>query len=326
MKIKIFTLIAATASIMFTGCEQNNNDQELPQITAKATIANSNILNKTTTESFPDGTLMNFVVLPEKAPGTSNTLKTSGNYAQTKFKYDDNLKVCTEVIPTDETAKAVYPNGVVNVDLYAFYPHRDILFQTTKEISKQEYTIKHDQSAAMTDDFMIATLKHKIPNTDAALLVFNRLASKVEVTVTGVIPQVTDLAKLLIKNVKPTIVYNPTVEFSETTHYANSEAIGTAVDFTAKNETVGDVKPVLHHAIIPAQTFGANKLELAMYNAADELTTTVRLPEEITFKPGHKYTLKVEVIDYKNVTVSITAITPWEGAADASTDLGDIEE
>lgn len=326
MKIKILPLLAmATAAILFTGCEQGGYDQELPPITANATIASSKILNKTTSETFPDNTEINLIVLPEKVDGTGNTLKTSGNYAQTKFKYNKNNNICTEVVTV--SAKAIYPNSYISVDLYAFHPHRDAPFQTLKEITKQEYTIKHNQSVAMTDDFMIATVKHKIPNTDAALLVFNRLAAKIEISVTGDIPQVTDLSKLIIKKVKPTIVYNPTVEFNAlTNHYAAKEAIGVPVDFTAKNQTASSAQPVIHHAIIPAQTFDANKLKLVMYNAAGEITTTVKLPEEIVFKPGHKYKMNVVIVGYKSLTLSISSIEAWEGADEVNTNLGDIEE
>ena len=333
MKNNILTFFAVATAILLTGCEklQIEQEQDILPITAKATLATAETSSKTTPDPiFKDGTNMNFIVVPQKSASVSNTLRTSGNYAETQFKYNLNTgetnQTCTEVVLANASAKAIYPNKKTMVDLYAFYPYQATLFNDAKLITAQEYTIKHDQSAAMNDDFMIATVKGQAPTTATPsappMLTFNRLATKLEFTVKGVAAGAPEPNKITITAVKPTIVYDPTVTFNALTKHYVQSANGTAVKFTTKKQTTTAPVTTTYHVIIPAQTFAANAFEIAIYDVANDLISTMTLPNATTFEPGHKYTISTDV-SIKDMELTIGTITAWDNITEV--DLGEME-
>ena len=335
--MKVINLIAlAAATILTTSCEKENPSQQQDgktPIIAEASLLVAQVESNTGAHTpqtknpdiiFVDGAEMNFVVQPELSDGVSNPLKNTGNYAEAKFRYNDALKNCTEIAPAGQKPLAVYPNGVTNVDIYAFYPYQENMFNVDREMDKQEYRINPDQSTALKGDFMIAKVKGKKPESAAAALAFTRQAVKIKIFVHGEDDSnAIQYAKVVVKNVKPAIVYNPN---NASGNYVTG-ATGMLTDFTAKYADTESTSPFIHEIIIPAQSFAANKFELDIYKKVGTtytIATTVQLETPITFALGKEYELQVNTLGADVLNLTVNAITPWDNQTEE--DLGGVTE
>lgn len=237
--------------------------------------------------TFASGDQLGVYIVPMKDATNAGDLRKSGNYR-------DNLLYGVKAdLSLDRPTNAVYPNSLVKVDMYGFYPYNAAGY--TLDAGNCVAIVKNNQSAEsdyIASDFMTAFYEGKNgdPNPTQVNLKFYHRLSKVTVLISTPASYKADpiasIKSVTLKNVQTKSLLNPkgTVDF-----------ISSVVGDVVMNSRGGtSPAPAKFEAIVsPTATAGNYEVDLILVGASST-------EYKFTYQGSHQFAVG------KNNTLSIT--------------------
>lgn len=302
---KFFATLTAAIALTAGLASCSNNDEELnPQnLDGRIPITlTSNVGSRATNQSLQETQIANgvnvgvFITQGSTNIATNNMLTSDGNGA-----FTGNAGSTSD--------------ASTNLDICAYAPYNaawgDLATEYTFTVTNQETDEKYYAA-----DLMIADKVSTAPTSEAINLTFKHKMAKLNLNfdLTGA-PDGFSLedATVSVLNVKPSV----NVKVSDGTIGA---ATGDAITINAATLTASDSKASV---VFPPQTI-TNSVEFVQVVTKGQQTFTAKLPSDVNFESGKKYTYTVNFAGNGEIMLTpTTSVAPWEDAQLIACEVGD---